>query len=62
MKCATCRKELKEGMDVFEFQEGIISTSGMVPLDKEFLFCTVQCLKDFFNGSKGYVHWPRRIA
>ena len=61
MHCSTCRKELTEGMDVFQLEEGIVGMRGIVPLGKALLFCTVQCLKDFFNGSKGYVYLKRRV-
>lgn len=62
MKCATCSRELEQSMDAFELQEGILGTHGLVPIGNALLFCCVQCLKDFFNGSRGYIHKARRIA
>lgn len=59
-RCATCRKELKQGMDVLQLQEGILGIMGFVALDEPKLFCDVACLKGHFNGSKGYV-LPQRI-
>ena len=61
MKCATCSRELEQGMDAFELQEGILGAHGLVPLGKALLFCCEQCIKDFFNGSKGRIHKHRRI-
>jgi hypothetical protein len=61
MKCSTCRKELREGKNVIEVQEGIIGTSGFVSLGKTGTFCDVECLKEFFKAVKGYDQAPRRV-
>ena len=61
MNCATCRRELEQGMDVLELQEGIAGTHGVVPIGKVLLFCSEECLKGIFNGSKGRLKQPRRI-
>ena len=61
MKCSTCRKELNEGMDVLEVQEGVVGTRGFVPLDSNAVFCSVECLKEYFRASKGYEKAPRRV-
>lgn len=63
MKCSTCQHELEEGANVFEVQEGIMGTRGFVPLDSAQLFCSVECLKDYFTAAKGYDRWKvkRRV-
>ena len=61
MNCGTCRRELEQGMDVLELQEGVLGNQGLVPIGKALLFCCEQCLKDFFNGSQGRLKQPRRI-
>jgi hypothetical protein len=60
-KCGTCQRELEEGMDVLEVQEGVVGVNGFVPLESTALFCSVECLKSFFSGSKGYEQAPRRL-
>lgn len=63
MKCATCRRELNEGSDVFQVEEGIVGLSGFVPLDDAVVFCSVECLKEYFKASRGYDRWkaPDRV-
>jgi hypothetical protein len=61
MKCNTCQRELREGMNVFEVQEGVIGISEFVALDEKLLFCRLECLKNYFSGSRGYEQAPRRI-
>ena len=48
-------------MDALELQEGVLGSQALVPIGGEVIFCSVQCLKDFFNGSKGRLKQPRRI-
>ena len=54
---AEARKECKpkEGDDVLELTEGIIGMRGFVPLETPLVFCSSECLKDSYNGSKGRV-------
>ena len=61
MKCSTCQKVLREGMDVLEVQEGVIGTRGFVALASTAVFCAVDCLKEFFKASRGYEKAPRRV-
>ncbi len=61
MKCATCQADLEQGMDALELQEGILGSQALVPIGEMVLFCGVECLKDFFNGSKGRLKQPRRV-
>lgn len=61
MKCSTCQKELKEGEDIFEVIEGIVGLRGIVPLENPLLFCSSDCLKEYFSPKKGYYKLPRRI-
>ena len=61
MQCAICRRELEEGMEALEVQEGIVGVSGFVPLDASAVFCSVECLKGAFSSSKGYEQAPKRI-
>lgn len=60
IECCTCRRELEEGMNVLEVQEGIIGKLGFVALGEKLLFCDFQCLRNYLDGSKGYV-LKRRI-
>ena len=59
MKCEVCRRELEDATDVFELQEGIIGLRGVVPLSAPLLFCSVACLRNYFNGA-GRVYKARR--
>jgi len=61
IKCAACRTNLEEGMDVIQVEEGIIGLRGFVSLEKPLLFCSVDCLRDYFTPSKGGYKLPRRI-
>ena len=61
MQCSNCQRELKEGADAYESQEGIIGFHGFVSLVKPLLFCCINCLKEYFSPSKGYYKLPRRI-
>jgi len=61
LECATCRRKLNEGDDALQLEEAILGSHGVVPLDKPILFCSEQCLKDFFNGSKGRLKMARRV-
>jgi hypothetical protein len=61
MRCATCRHELKEGINVFQVEEGVLGMAGFVPLEEPNIFCSVECLKDFFSASRGYEQAPRRV-
>lgn len=61
MKCRTCSKELREGVNVFEVQEGVIGTSGFISLDEGLIFCDVECLKEYFQASRGYDKAPRMV-
>ena len=55
MRCASCQRNLEEGMDVLGFQNGIIGSRGFVPLEDAILFCSKECLRSYFADSKGYV-------
>jgi len=60
--CATCRRELDEGMDAFEICEGLMGNHGFVPITDALLFCCVECLRDYFKSSSGYMpKAPRRV-
>lgn len=59
-ECRACRRELKEGMNVLEVQEGIIGKLGFVALGERLLFCNFECRRNYLNGSKGHV-LKRRI-
>lgn len=56
-----CRKKLEEGVEVLELQEAIVGMSSIVPLNGASLFCSFECLKEYFNGSKAMLHMRRRI-
>ncbi len=58
--CRTCSRELEEGMNVLEVQEGIIGKLGFVALREKLLFCNFACLRNYLDGSKGHV-LKRRI-
>ena len=58
--CRACRRELEEGLNVLEVQEGIIGKLGFVALGEKLLFCNFQCLRSYLDGSKGHV-LKRRI-
>ncbi len=60
IECRTCCRELEEGMNVLEIQEGIIGKLGFVALGEKFLFCKFECLRNYLDGSKGHV-LKRRI-
>ncbi|MCH8912337.1 MAG: hypothetical protein IIA33_02095 [Planctomycetes bacterium] len=55
IECRTCRRDLEEGMNVLEVQEGIIGKLGFVALGEKLLFCNFACLRNYLDGSKGYV-------
>ncbi len=58
--CRTCRRELEEGTNVLEVQEGIIGKLGFVALGEKLLYCNFECLRDYLDGSKGQI-LKRRI-
>ena len=55
MQCASCQKDLEEGIDVIGVQQGIIGTRGFVPLEEHLLFCSKECLRNYFSDPTGYV-------
>ena len=61
MNCLTCKRELKEGMDVLKLEEGIVSVSGVVAIEDPKHFCSIECLKRFFTPEFDYYKLPRRI-
>ncbi len=42
IECRTCRRELEEGVNVLEVQEGIIGKLGFVALGEKLLFCKLR--------------------
>ena len=54
-ECCTCRRELEEGMNVLEVQEGIVGRLGFVALGEKLLFCNFECLRNYLDGSKGHI-------
>ncbi|MBI2449464.1 hypothetical protein HYV49_04160 [Candidatus Pacearchaeota archaeon] len=63
MKCSMCQKRLDEGLNILEVEEGIVGTSGFVPLDSAMHFCNEECMKEYFTASNGYDKWKvgRRV-
>ncbi len=59
-ECHACRRELEEGTNVLEVQEGIIGKLGFVSLGEKLLFCNFECLRNYLDGSRGHV-LKRRI-
>lgn len=59
--CSKCRCQLTEGRDVVEVQEGVVGVRGFIPLEKILTFCSIDCLKEYFTGERGYERLPRRI-
>jgi hypothetical protein len=55
IECRTCRRELEEGMNVLNIQEGIIGKLGFVALGEKLLFCNFECLRNNLDGSKGHI-------
>ncbi len=60
LKCVCCGRELALGWDVIQVEEGVIGPRGLIPLDKELLFCGEKCLRNFFDDSI-VEKLPRRI-
>ena len=60
-KCATCRKNLEEGMDLLELHEAIVGMHSIVPLNSPYYFCSIECLKGYFNGAKETVYMKRKV-
>ena len=61
MKCSQCKKELKEGRNVIRVQEGIIGNNGFVELDKDLVYCSLDCMMIYFAGSDEDTMMPRRV-
>ena len=47
--CANCIQELDIGVDVLRVDEGVMGMKGFVPLENTLLFCSEQCLRDYFD-------------
>ena len=60
IECRTCRRNLEEGLNVLEVQEGIIGKLGFVALGEKLLFCNFECLRNYLDGSNEHV-LKRRI-
>ena len=60
VECRTCRRQLEEGVDVVEVQDGIIGAVGFVALDEKILLCSFVCVRNYLDGSKEHV-LKRRI-
>lgn len=47
--CGQCRRQLDLGVNVYGAQEGVIGPRGFVPLEDMALFCSEECLRDYFG-------------
>ncbi len=62
LQCAACRKEIEEGMDVFDVQEGVVGLSGFVPLTDPLVFCSEECLRKHFTfAGRNLSKAPKRM-
>ena len=55
MLCASCQRNLTEGMDVLGVQEGVVGPRGFVPLEEILLLCSEECLRTYFADPSGDV-------
>ena len=49
MTCGQCRRELDLGVNIYGAHEGVIGPRGFVPLEDMALFCSEECLRDYFG-------------
>lgn len=55
--CASCRRRIELGGDVFAVEEGVIGLRGVVPLEPITTLCSLKCISEYFNGSE-----PTKVA
>lgn len=55
MRCASCQKDVTEGMDVMGVQEGVMGPRGFVPLEEMLILCSKECLRTYFADPSDYV-------
>ncbi len=60
IRCSMCRREIDEGMDALEVNEGVLGTHGFVPIAEPLLFCCSACLRDYFRQGR-FPEAPKRI-
>ena len=61
MKCACCRIVIDEGHDALELIEGIVGKHGFVALSEPYIFCSIECLKEYLSPGKSSMWFPKRI-
>ena len=49
MKCAHCREEIGYGKDILAVEEGVAGPRGFIPLEEKLLFCSEECLRDYYD-------------
>ena len=50
--CANCHAEIRLGEDLWSVEEGVMGPRGVVPLGDLLIFCSRQCVSDFFDGKE----------
>ena len=61
IECAACRNKFEEGEEVLDLQEAIVGINDIVPLNGRRLFCSEECLKNYFFKTKMNIRMQRRI-
>ena len=49
-RCSNCRKEIHLGKDLLVVERGVLGQRGPIPLGKIRVFCSEDCVSNFFNG------------
>lgn len=61
MKCATCRRGMKQGDEAWKVEEGIVGMSDFVGLADAEVFCSLECLGRYLSPAGGYEKVGRRV-
>ena len=49
--CGMCRRKLRQGVDAYAVQQGVMGMHGFIRLET-LLFCSEHCLREYYNGNE----------
>jgi len=47
--CSNCRRKLDVGVDAIRINNGVIGIKDFVPLDETMLFCSDECIREYYD-------------
>lgn len=59
--CEQCKRILGHGDDALTVRQGVVGARGFVEVSEPILFCSVECLIEYYEGAPPEVILRRRI-